>query len=47
MDALPYGDRSDADSGLIGAVGDYGRFGRESDARCVGASLTLMLSTSL
>lgn len=40
MDPLPYGDRSD--SGLIGTVGDDGSFGRESDAWCVGASLTLI-----
>ncbi len=40
MDPLRYGDRSD--SGLIGTVGDDGSFGRESDARCVGASLTLI-----
>lgn len=40
MDPLPYGDRSD--SGLIGTVRDDGSFGRESDAWCVGASLTLI-----
>lgn len=32
MDPLRHGDRSDADTGLIGLVGNYGSFGRESDA---------------
>lgn len=32
MDSLRHGDRSDADTGLIGMVGDYARFGRDSDA---------------
>lgn len=47
MDPLPYGDRSDADSGLIATVGDCGSLGRESDAWCVGASLTLMAQHAL
>lgn len=36
MDPLRHGDRSDADTGLIGLVGDYGSFGRGPDAWCVG-----------